>query len=174
MDASYVFEYDWRMEESAITDGRLYEAMKGSGCFDAKRIKPDPFTSWDDAREALKECIGFDLSDAIISVYPGYIEIKFEDEEVYLHDEVNDFLSKIAPFCKGYLCFESGLISELYRCTFIGGEIVYTSLYPQEDTFVVTDKSGKFVGTVSESFVKTIDKDKYIIQPVKLELNKED
>ena len=71
MDASYVFEYDWRMEESAITDGRLYEAMKGSGCFDAKKIKPEPFTSWDDAREALKECIGFDLSDAIISVYPG-------------------------------------------------------------------------------------------------------
>ena len=72
------------------------------------------------------------------------------------------------------MCFESGLVSELCRCTFIGGEIVYTSLYPQEDTFVVTDKSGKFVGTVSESFVKTIDKDKYIIQPVKLELNKED
>ena len=172
MDAQYIFECTWKIEESAVTDGRLFNAVKNTSKSDMLQIKP--FKNWDDAAEATKKYIGLKLSGSA-SQSSGYIDIEFNDTEIYPDEIIDDFFEKVAPFCKGHLCFDSGLISSHYRCTFLNGKTVYTDIYPQETIYTVFDKTTEqFVGTVSESYVKTVDREKYEIKSLNLEFNQED
>ena len=167
MDAQYIFECTWKIEESAVTDGRLFNAVKTTSKSDISQIKP--FKNWNNAAEAINKYIGLKLSGSA-SQSSGYIDIEFSDTEI-----TDDFLEKVAPFSKGHLCFDSGLISSHYRCTFVNGKTVYTDIYPQEAIYTVFDKTTEqFVGTVSESYVKTVDREKYEIKSLNLEFNQED
>ncbi|ADU23921.1 hypothetical protein [Ruminococcus albus] len=172
MDAQYIFECTWKMEESAVTDGRLYSAVINTTLSDISQIKP--FKNWDDAAEAIDKYIRLKLSNTG-SHLSGYIEIEFDNTEIYPDEIIDDFFEKVAPFCKGHLCFDNGLISLHRRCTFVNGKTIYTDIYPQENIYVVFSKTTEqFVGTVSESFVETVDKTKYKIESLKLEFNSED
>ena len=88
MDAQYIFECTWIMEESAVTDGRLFNAVKNTSKPDMLQIKP--FKNWDDAAEAINTYIGLKLSGSK-SQSSGYIDIEFNDTEIH-PDEITDNL----------------------------------------------------------------------------------
>ena len=73
MDAQYIFECTWKIEESAVTDGRLFNAVKNTSKSDMLQIKH--FKNWDDAAEAINKS------------YPAFFEhLKALGIEVSLHD----------------------------------------------------------------------------------------
>ena len=158
MDPIYVIESNWQFKTSDIKE--LPVICKAAEKTLAETLSEEDIISIVSDTVYLKITFGPEEN--------GYRKIEWEDSELYMTDEVQEFFIKVAPFSKGGVSFDTGLASENFRYTFVKGELVRTNIFPTEQIYVLFDEdTDSFCGTVTEAYKEALkEQGNYTFVPI--------